>query len=56
MINGFIYLCAYRDVPEAYIAKGRLEYVGIECLMRDENLIQVNWLYSNAIGGVKLYV
>lgn len=41
---------------DAHLAKTRLESEGIECFIQDENLIGLNWLYSNAIGGVKLQV
>ena len=41
---------------EAHICKTKLESEGIQCFIQDENLIAVNWLYSNAIGGVKLQV
>ena len=56
MINGFKFLTAYRDIPDAYISKGKLEDENIICLIRDEYTVQMNWFYSNAIGGVKLYV
>jgi hypothetical protein len=46
----------YSQGAYAYIAKGKLESFGIKCILLDENLISINWLYSNAIGGVKLQV
>ena len=46
----------YSQGAYAHIAKSRLEAEGIESIILDENLILVNWLYSNAIGGVKLQV
>ena len=41
---------------EAHLAKGKLESEGIPVQIRDELTAQVNNLYSNAIGGVKLLV
>lgn len=41
---------------EASIAQAKLESMGIDSFLKDENLVQVDPLYSNAIGGVKLQV
>jgi hypothetical protein len=41
---------------EAYIAKSSLDTAGIESEIRDEHLVNMQWLYSDAIGGVKLLV
>lgn len=43
-------------MPLAHIAKGRLEAEGIPCSLMDENLVQTDWLYSIAVGGIKLQV
>ena len=34
----------------------RLEDAGIPAYLRDENTIQIDWLYSNALGGVRVEV
>jgi len=44
----------FRDLPEATVAKGLLDSVGIESVLADDNLIRLDWLYSNFLGGVKL--
>jgi len=49
-------VCRFRDVPEAQLAKGTLDSAGIESVLADENTIQMDWLWSNALGGVKLLV
>lgn len=49
-------LAAFSHVLEAHIVKGRLEAEGIWSFVGDENTAVANWLYSNAIGGVKLQV
>ena len=34
----------------------RLESAGVNAFVQDENMIQMDWLYSNAIGGVRVQV
>ncbi|WP_026714345.1 putative signal transducing protein [Flavobacterium daejeonense] len=46
----------YQYSSEAIILKGKLEAEGIAVFMRDNNTVDANPLYSNAIGGVKLFV
>jgi hypothetical protein len=46
----------FRDVPEALLAKGKLESAGIACALADGNLVRMDWLLSNAIGGIRLQV
>jgi hypothetical protein len=46
----------FRDLPEALLAKGSLDSAGIQCVLADDNMIRMDWFYSNAIGGIKLLV
>jgi hypothetical protein len=46
----------FRDLPEALLAKSALESAGIECFLGDDNLIRMDWLWSNLLGGIKLRV
>ena len=46
----------FRDLPEALLAKGSLESLGIVCFLADENLVRLDWFISNFIGGIKLNV
>lgn len=46
----------YQYSSEALIFQGKLESEGIEVFSRDINTINSNPLWSNAIGGVKLFV
>jgi hypothetical protein len=46
----------YRDLSEAYIARGVLESAGIFCFLKDENLVRLVWQDSNLVGGVRLQV
>jgi hypothetical protein len=46
----------FRDLPEAFVAKSILDSAGIDCFLADENIVRIDWLYSNLIGGAKLMV
>lgn len=46
----------FTDPINAHIIKGVLDANGIECFISDENIIAVNLLYAQAVGGVKLNV
>jgi hypothetical protein len=46
----------FRDLPEALLAKGSLESAGIEALLADDNIIRLDWFWSNLMGGIKLQV
>jgi hypothetical protein len=46
----------FRDLHEAWLAKGSLESAGIECFLVDDNMVRLDWFYSNLVGGVKLQV
>ena len=54
--NNFVTILTVSYASEIAIIRGRLESEGIECNLLDELTVQVNPLYSNAIGGVKLQV
>lgn len=56
MATSLVTLWQFRDLPEALIAKGKLESAGIDCCLLNENLVRMDWLYSNAIGGISLQV
>jgi Putative prokaryotic signal transducing protein len=46
----------FRDLPEAVLAKGLLESAGIECFLLDDNIVRMDWFWSNGVGGIKLQV
>lgn len=46
----------FRDLPEALLAKGSLESAGIDAVLTDDNVVRMDWLWSNLMGGVKLLV
>lgn len=49
-------VAAFWHPAPAHIARLRLEADDIPCLIVDENLVATDWLYANAVGGVKLQV
>ena len=51
-----VMLRRFRDLPEATVAQSVLESAGIESFLADDNLVRLDWFYSNLIGGVKLFV
>lgn len=55
-MDDFIVLRRFRDHPEALLASSVLDSAGIEYYLGDENLIRMDWFYSNLIGGIKLWV
>jgi hypothetical protein len=54
--RNLVMLRRFRDIPEALLAKGRLESCGIECFLADDNMVRMDWFLSNLLGGVKLMV
>lgn len=51
-----VVVASYSFPHEAQIAKASLESAGIPAILSDEHTINMQWLYSNALGGVKLLV
>ncbi len=49
-------LAKFQSPDEAHLARMKLEGSGIEAFIADETLVSMNWLYSNAIGGIRLQV
>jgi len=46
----------FRDLPEALLAKGSLDSAGIEAVLTDDNIVRLDWFWSNLMGGIKLNV
>ncbi|WP_438952232.1 hypothetical protein [Porticoccus sp.] len=51
-----ITVATYSFPHEAHIAKLKLDAKGIPAFVADEHTINMQWLYSSAMGGVKLKV
>jgi hypothetical protein len=49
-------IATFHATFEAELAKTRLEDAGIPAFLTNEQLVNVNWLLSNATGGVRLFV
>jgi hypothetical protein len=54
--NGLVTVRRFRDLPEALLAKGSLESAGIECSLCGDNMVRLDWFWSNMVGGIKLQV
>ncbi len=54
--NNLVTIATYSHPTEAYIPKTKLGSEGIWAFVADGDTVAANWLYSNAIGGVKLRV
>ena len=52
----FVTIASYRDFPQAGLDRSILEEHHIQCYLENEFTVGVNWLYSNALGGIKLKV
>lgn len=46
----------YRELADALVARGALESAGIVCYLRDENVVRMDWVWSNLLGGIRLQV
>jgi hypothetical protein len=46
----------YRDLTEALVGRSLLESAGIPAWIADENLVRMDWFYSNLVGGMRLQV
>jgi len=52
----FVSIRQFRDLHEALLAKGVLDSAGVECFLADDNMVRMDWFYSNLVGGIKLCV
>ncbi len=46
----------FLTAPKAHLARNRLEQEGIQAFLDSEHHITMDWMISNALGGVKLLV
>ncbi len=56
MSQRLVTIAAFSFPQEAYIFKTKLESQGIQSYIEDEYIVTMMWLYSTAVGGVKLKV
>jgi hypothetical protein len=55
-LRNLVTIRQFRDLPDALLAKGSLESAGIEAVLTDENIVRLDWFWSNLMGGIKLNV
>jgi hypothetical protein len=55
-MSRFKTIASYRNLPLAELAKAKLESEGIYCHLLNKHHIGINWLYSQALGGVEVQV
>lgn len=55
-LQSLVPVAVYSHPFEADIAQSHLQAIGIEAHVFTENIVQMNWLYSNAVGGIRLLV
>jgi hypothetical protein len=56
MAGKLVTIARFDLAGQAHIAKNALEAVGIKSVLADEQTIAMDWLLSNAIGGIKVQV
>jgi hypothetical protein len=49
-------IARYSFPYEAHITKSKLEAMGVPAFIADEHTVNMQWLYSSAMGGVRLQV
>jgi hypothetical protein len=54
--DDFITVATFWNPAEAHVVRSRLEAEGIRAYLADEMTVTMDWLLSNAIGGIKLQV
>jgi len=56
MDDKLVTVASFSEPIQAHLASAKLEAEGIEYFIIDENIVGMYWLYSQAVGGVKLQV
>lgn len=56
MAEELVTLWRYRDLPEALVARSKLDSQEVWCVLADDNIVRLDWFWSNAVGGVRLQV
>ncbi len=56
MEKSLVTIKTFDNSPEAHLAKNRLEDAGLEVRLVGEDTVGMNWVLSNAFGGIQLLV
>lgn len=51
-----ITVASFSKPEEAHLLRMRLEAGGVPAVVLDENMVQTDWMFSNAVGGVKVVI
>lgn len=54
--SGLVVVRTFSQPHEAHLACSALHAAGIQATLADDHIVAANWLYSNAVGGVKVLV
>ena len=52
----FTTVASFETAPPAWVHRNFLVERGLNAFVTDNNIVNVNWLFSNAIGGVKVQI
>ena len=52
----FVPIFSFDNYVSAHIALGRLQEEGMDCWLKDENMVTIDPILTNAVGGIKLMV
>lgn len=55
-MHGLVTVRSFTNLPDAQLACTALQAAGLDAELGDEHLVSMQWLYSHAVGGVKLRV
>lgn len=56
MSDRLVTIATFETAPRAHVARAALEDAGIRVFVADEEIVSMDWMLSNAVGGVKLKV
>lgn len=56
MSDRLVTIATFEAAPRAHVARAVLEDSGIQVFVADEEIVSMDWMLSNAVGGVKLKV
>lgn len=55
-MDEYVTIATFDKSTDAHIALGRLAAEGVQAVLFDDNMVQMDWLYAIALGGIKLRV
>ena len=55
-VNDYVTIATFDKITDAHIVLGRLAAEGIQATLFDDHMVQMDWLYAIALGGIKLRV